>query len=135
MSRIEENDLAKAEKLNDNLDYHYTLGIQKIFQEAGKFEAFMDEATEAEIEEQKKLAAEGFAALFSDEGRSLYCSLKVTDIFTKVARRAAQKTALADDNDAALASQVRSNNPPPQDYIDMLERYQMNDLASVLRKM
>ncbi len=79
--------------------------------------------------------------MFTDYGTGLYCTLKLTDIYTRSARRTAQKIGLAQDVDAAFAHvltlQNKSKNNPPemtQDHIDMLKRYQIDALAAVLER-
>lgn len=137
MSKIQDPDIKLAEDVWECMDHNYENGIRIFFNKAGKTNEFNNDGTEAELQEKQKL----YKNMGADYGTGLYCTLKLTDIYTRSAQRKAQQLGLAQDVDAAFAHILTLQNKPKkntpemtQDHIDMLKRYQMDALAAVLER-
>lgn len=137
MSKIQDSDIRLAEDVWECMDHNYENGIRILFNKAGKTNEFNNDGTEAELQEKQKL----YKNMGADYGTGLYCTLKLTDIYTRSARRTAQQLGLAQDVDAAFAhvltlqNKAKKNTPEmTQNHIDMLKRYQMDALAAVLER-
>lgn len=137
MQKIQDTDITLAEDVWECMDHNYENGIRILFNKAGQTHEFTNNGTEAELKERQQL----YKNMFTDYGTSLYCTLKLTDIYTRSAQRTAQKIGLAQDVDATFAHVLALQNKPKkntpemtQDHINMLKRYQMDSLAAVLER-
>ncbi len=108
--------------LGDLFDYHVTLDVKDHFNAAGKLEKFALTVTKEEIIEQRE-AMRGLIFM-SDEDATL-ATLKVTDIFMRAARRAA-------DDDKELADLLPEDKFAQKD-IKILEKHGLNSLSALVK--
>lgn len=127
MSKIEKADIAAAEEILEAMDHNFEFRIRWLFENAGKIREFSN-GTPAEFEEKQKI----IESILPNHPTMLYTTLKLTDLFTKVARRSADKISLTEDNEAAFAKCIKSGPKLTQDHIDLLKRYQCDSLAAIL---
>ncbi|GEM_PF-2153811 len=136
MSKIQDADIKLAEDIRECMDHNYECGIRLLFNKAGKTNEFNNDGTKADMATDMKEKQQLYKNMFADYGTGLYCTLKLTDMYTRSAKRTAQKIGLAQDVDAAFAHILSAQNKPrlTTDHVDMLKRYQMDALAAVLER-
>lgn len=119
--KLTKEEKKSLEKVHDATGWRFSIAVKEQFNNAGKYEKFATEYTEAESNEQKA-AIRGLLNM-SDE-QSTLALLKATDIFLRVARR------VGDDKD--LATLLPAGKFDAKD-ADALEKCELKSLAAMVR--
>lgn len=118
--KLSREEKKRLEKIDDALDWRFSVSVKEHFNKAGKLQAFADAATEEEKKEQMKL----LRFMFNDGVQGTLTAVRNYDLFVQVARRVG--------TDEELGALLPAGKLDAQDAA-LLEKCEMKSLAAIIR--
>ncbi len=133
MGTINFSDIELLQEAVDELEIEFFEGLSEVFKNAGLLSTFEGQFSPAVMLSIETMQMKQYELLMADkQGEAAYEGLRITNMFTGVARRIANDAKMSWYNDKALAAAVPDCYKPAQEAIDAMKRYDFDDLASVL---
>jgi len=119
--KLNKQECLRLQELSNIFSWRFTISVKEHFNNAGKYQSLVDAPTEEEKQEQKQ-AIKGL--FYMTETESTIATLKVTDIFMRIALRVGNENEMG----ALLPAGAFSDGD-----VALLEKCQLNSLAATVR--
>ncbi len=133
MGKVNFGDIEILQEVVDELEIEFFEGLSETFKNAGLLSTFEGQFTPAVMLSIEMMQFNQYDLLMANKkAEAAYEGLRITNMFTGVARQVANDCKMSWYNDRELAKAVPEHFKPTQEAIDAMKRYDFDDLASVL---